>query len=163
MTSEVESIRAALRGKRLPTLAAELDVPVTTLEMFVTDRANLAPTLMNAIAAILARQQNTPTPIPRNTMRLNARALKVTAMLSADELAALRDPGSNARTVLEIAVGGRTVTADIATKSVRKAKATINEHGAANVISFIQGKLVGDAIVEAGLVAQPRQHKDLTP
>jgi hypothetical protein len=50
----------------------------------------------------------------------------------------------------------RRVTADLNAKSVRKAVATISEHGPDGVAVIIQGKLVGDAITEAGIVAQPK-------
>ena len=76
-------------------------------------------------------------------MRLNARALKCTVVLDA---AGLVDPGSSARVVLQIAVaGGRTVTADVASKSVRKCKATIAEHGVDKTVLLIQGRLEGNA------------------
>jgi ribosomal protein S3 len=48
------------------------------------------------------------------------------------------------------------VSADINAKSVRKAAATIGEHGPDGVAVIIQGKLVGDTIAEAGIVAQPK-------
>ncbi len=156
---EREHLRAALRGQRLPTLAIALDVPVTTLEMFINGRALLTPELMNAIAAIVRRQQNIPAPIPRNGMRLTSRALKCTLMLTPAELAALPDPGSSSRVVLEIAVGAQSYNVDIAAKSLRKTKATISENGPDNVACFIQGRLDGSTIVEAGLVAQVKQPK----
>jgi hypothetical protein len=86
---------------------------------------------------------------------ISARALKVTAVLDPSELAALPVPAS-ARVVLQIKVGARIYTADIATKALRKSQATIMEHGADAVVVLIQGKLDGEQIVEAGLTAQPR-------
>ncbi len=62
MSDEIEHIRAALRGKHLPTLAREMDVPIPTIDMFVNERARLAPGLLPNLARILARQQNTPAP-----------------------------------------------------------------------------------------------------
>ena len=96
-------------------------------------------------------------------MRLTARALKVTLMLDAQELAALPEPTS-ARIVLQIAIaGGRTVNADIAAKALRKAKATIAEAGVDGVVCIIQGKLLADGAIEgAGLVAQPKTPKAAT-
>jgi hypothetical protein len=61
--------------------------------------------------------------------------------------------------VLTIAVAGRTVTADVAAKALRKAKATIAEHGVEQVALILQGKLDGNAVLEAGLVAQPKTPK----
>ena len=55
-------------------------------------------------------------------MKLSARALKVSAVL---EPSGLRDPGGASRVTLEIAVGGKTYSADIASKSIRKCRATI--------------------------------------
>ena len=49
------------------------------------------------------------------------------------------------------------MTADIATKSLRKAQTTIRELGGDNVVPMIQGKLVADdRIEEAGVSAQPK-------
>ncbi len=61
---------------------------------------------------------------------------------------------------MRIQVDGRTVTADIAAKSLRKAKAMIAEHGADNVATIVQGKLAaGDVVLEAGFVAQVKVPK----
>jgi hypothetical protein len=89
---------------------------------------------------------------------LNSRALKVTAVLDPAEVAALPDP-TTARTMLRIQVAGRIVTADVAAKAVRKAKATIAQHGPSEVAVIVQGKLVGDSVLEAGLVAQVKVPK----
>ncbi len=52
-------------------------------------------------------------------------------------------------------VDGRTVTADVATKAVRKAMKVLGEHGSENVVLLVQGVLAaGDKIEECGLVAQ---------
>ena len=166
--AERERIRRALRRRYvLPELAEALGVELPALEAFTSGRANLAPALLAAIANILARLPPPPpaSPAPRfsprtNTMKLNAKALKVTLVLDATELAALPDPTA-ARIVLQISVaGGRTVSADIAGKSLRKAKATIAEHGPDNVAVVLQGKLMdGNVVAEAGLVAQSKQPK----
>ena len=83
-------------------------------------------------------------------MKLSARSLKVTAVL---DPAGLRDPGNSSR-VMEIAVGGRTFTADIAAKSARKCRAAIAEHGPEKCVLLIQGRLEGNAIAKAGIVVQ---------
>jgi hypothetical protein len=85
-----------------------------------------------------------------------ARKLKVTLVIDAGPLIALRAIADNApsRTELTVAVGGRTVTADIATKSLRKATKALADNGADNVTVILQGVLVaGDRLEEAGLVA----------
>ena len=45
-------------------------------------------------------------------------------------------------------------TANIATKSLRKAKSTTSANGAEKVFVMLQGKLRGNEILEVGLVAQ---------
>jgi hypothetical protein len=87
---------------------------------------------------------------------LNARGLKCTVVLDPAEVAQLTAPDGRPRVVLAIRLPDRRVTADLNAKSVRKAVATISEHGPDGVAVIIQGKLVGDAITEAGIVAQPK-------
>jgi hypothetical protein len=77
----------------------------------------------------------------------------VIVVLTAAEVAATKVPTA-ARTVLTINVSGEVVSADIATKSLRKAQATIAEHGVDGVSVLVQGKLIGERVTEAGLVAQ---------
>jgi ribosomal protein S3 len=87
---------------------------------------------------------------------LNARALKVTVVLDPAEVAELEAPDGQPRVVLTIQTPDRRVTADAAAKSVRRALATIAEHGADGVSVVVQGKLTGDTIVEAGIMARPQ-------
>ena len=62
-------------------------------------------------------------------------------------------PQVTSRIELTIKVDGRVVRCDIAAKSLRKARATIAAHGAANVVTIVQGKLTaGDVLTEVGLV-----------
>jgi len=64
------------------------------------------------------------------------------------------------RTVLNVRLPDRTVSADLNTKSVRKAIAAITEFGPDGCSAIIQGRLnAGDIIVEAGLVVQPKMAK----
>jgi len=67
-----------------------------------------------------------------------------------------RRPDGKPRTVIAIRLPDRRLSVDLNAKSVRKAVATIGEHGPDGVAVIIQGKLVGDAITEAGIVAQPK-------
>src|SRR5258706_11599210 len=86
-----------------------------------------------------------------------ARKLKVTMVIDAAPFAALRAIPDNAppRVDITIAVGGRTVTADIATKSVRKAVKILIDHGTDNVVVILQGALSSDnRVEEAGITAQ---------
>ena len=87
---------------------------------------------------------------------LNARALKCTIVLDPAEVAQLVAPDGKPRTVIAIRLPDRRVSADLNAKSVRKAVAAISEHGPDGVAVIIQGKLVGDTIAEAGIVAQPK-------
>jgi hypothetical protein len=92
-------------------------------------------------------------------LTLNARALKITVPLDAMEVRTLPDPGGQARCQLAITCEGKVYTADIATKSIRKAKSTIAANGVENVFAMIQGKLKGSEITDAGLVAQIKTPK----
>ena len=86
-----------------------------------------------------------------------ARKLKVTIVIDAAPFVALRAVPDNApaRTDIAVTVGGRTVSADLATKSVRKAVKTLTEHGPDAVVLIIQGVLTSDnRIEEAGITAQ---------
>ena len=92
---------------------------------------------------------------------LTGSALKVTVVLDAAQVLALPPPpNGQPRTTLRIAVAGCIVTADIASKSLRKCQATIHEAGLDGAVAvIIQGKLVDNTIAEAGLVAQPKLAK----
>jgi hypothetical protein len=86
-----------------------------------------------------------------------ARKLKITAVLDAAPFVKLGVPPDDAppRTSLIVAIGDRTLSADLATKSVRKAVKTLLEHGEQNVVLVLQGALAADnRVEEAGLVAQ---------
>ena len=76
---------------------------------------------------------------------LNARALKCTIVLDPAEVAQIVASDGKPRTVIAIRLPDRRVSADLNAKSVRKAVATISEHGPDGVAVIIQGKLVGDA------------------
>jgi hypothetical protein len=101
--------------------------------------------------------RDTSRDMPMTTrLTVTARALKVTIPLDASEIAALPDPGGQARCQLAITCDGKVYSADVSTKSLRKAKSTISANGVANVFVLIQGKLRNNEIVEAGLVAQAK-------
>jgi hypothetical protein len=64
---------------------------------------------------------------------------------------------SDDRIVVAVRVAGRTITADLSAKSVRRARSTIQQHGAEAVAAMLQGKLLeGDRLGEAGLSVQPK-------
>ena len=89
---------------------------------------------------------------------LSAKRMKVTVVLDANELLAVPAPEGKPRVVLRIGLPDRTVTADIAAKSLGKAQAAIHEAGADNVALVLQGRLAaGDLIAEAGLSPRSRR------
>jgi hypothetical protein len=91
---------------------------------------------------------------------LIARSLKATLVLEPAQLTELVVRDGVPRVELRIEVDGRTVSTDVAAKSVRKALAAIREHGADGVMAILQGKLgQGDVLLEAGLVVQPKVPK----
>lgn len=91
---------------------------------------------------------------------INGRAIKVTIVLDANEVASIPTPAGQPRCLVRISVAGRTVSADLNAKSLRKVIATIRENGPENTAVILQGKLgAKDEIAEAGLSAQPRTAK----
>ena len=74
-------------------------------------------------------------------------------------MAALPAPDGQSRSRLAITCDGKIYSADIATKALRKAKATIAASGAENVFVMVQGKLRNNEIIECGLVAQVKTPK----
>ena len=92
-------------------------------------------------------------------LMLTARALKITVPLDVVEVAALPTPDGYSRSRLAITSDGKVYTAEVATKALRKAKATIAASGAENVFAMVQGKLKGNEIAECGLVAQVKTPK----
>ncbi len=87
---------------------------------------------------------------------LNARALKCTIVLDPVEAAHIVAADGKPRVVLDIRLPDRRVSVDLNAKSARKTIAAISEYGPDGVAVVIQGKLTGDAITEAGIVAQPK-------
>ena len=81
------------------------------------------------------------------------RALTLEPNAEAAQLVARDD---QPRVVAAIRLPDRRVSADLNAKSVRRALATIAEHGPDGVAVIVQGKLVGDAITEVGIIAQPK-------
>jgi hypothetical protein len=98
-------------------------------------------------------------PGPGGRLRLSAKSLKVTLVVDGTVLADYTVPERD-RPRVTIAAGGRTVTAELNPKSLRKAIATIREHGAEAVAVVLQGNLgPGDVLEAAGISAQPKGAK----
>lgn len=84
-----------------------------------------------------------------------AKAIKVVIGLDPAQLLGLRVRDGDLRTPLIVEVGGRRVTVDLASKSVRKAMKTIRENGVDGTLCGLQGTLkAGDVLTDAGLSAQ---------
>jgi hypothetical protein len=92
-------------------------------------------------------------------LHLTARALKVTAVLDPAVVATLPSPDGQARSKLIVNCDGINYTVDVATKSLRKVKTVITTNGADKVAVIVQGKLKGNEIIEAGIVAQVKASK----
>jgi hypothetical protein len=86
---------------------------------------------------------------PMTSLTVTTRALKVTAALDAAAVAALSAPDGQARSKLTINCEEKNYTADIATKSLRKVKATIAANGVENVFVMAQGKFAFTAVPTA--------------
>ncbi len=100
------------------------------------------------------------------SLKTNAKKLKVTLVLESAPFVQMGVPPDNApsRTTVSVNVSGRSVTADIATKSVRKAVKQLLEHGAQNVTLMLQGALAANnSLEEAGLVAQVKAQPAVGP
>jgi len=93
-----------------------------------------------------------------------AQRLKVTTTLNAAELLAIPAPEGRPRLTLRIRLPDRTITAEIAAKSLRKAQTAIREADADNIALVLQGRFIaGDRVAEAGLSAQPKAPKATPP
>lgn len=93
-------------------------------------------------------------------MTVTAQKLKCTLVIRGDELLNVPAPDGVPRVVLRVKLPDRVVSADIATKSLRRAQTAVRESGAENVACILQGVLVAnDVIVDAGLSAQPKTVK----
>jgi hypothetical protein len=89
-----------------------------------------------------------------------AKKLKITVVIDSVPFVQLGVPPDNAppRTVVTVTVGGRTLVADIATKSIRKTVKALQEHGPENVVLVLQGALgASNTVEEAGITAQVKQ------
>ena len=91
---------------------------------------------------------------------LTANQLKITVVLRPEELLTIPAPVGTPRIVLKIKLPDRTISADIASKSLRRAQTTIRDLGNENVACLLQGNLIAnDVISDAGLSVQPKVKK----
>ena len=97
---------------------------------------------------------------PAATHMLAATSLKVSTTIAPAELLAVPAPEGKPRLTLRVRLPDRTVTADIAAKSLRRAQTAIREAGGDNIVLLLQGRLgAGDVLTEAGLLALPKAAK----
>ena len=68
-------------------------------------------------------------------------------------------PNGQAKFAVMIRVAGRTLTADLNAKSLRRAVTAVNATEPSTIAVVIQGRLEGDSILEAGIVAQAKTPK----
>jgi hypothetical protein len=92
-------------------------------------------------------------------LKVEGRALKVTTLLDPAPLIGVVVPNGLSKATLRVTVGGRTVTAEVNAKSLRRAVSTLATEGADNVAVLLQGKLEGSAITEAGIATQLKAQK----
>jgi hypothetical protein len=105
-----------------------------------------------------AKQPEPKKEIPLPTV--TAKTLKCVAVLDAQSVLNVVCPeGGPARTVLMVKLPDRTLQADLASKSVRKVQAALEEHGVDSVACVLQGRLVGEQIADAGISGMVKQFK----
>jgi hypothetical protein len=93
---------------------------------------------------------------PKGSIVLSSKAIKATLTLDAAELiAAPRAPEAD-RVTLCITVDNRILRTDIASKSWRKALATIRAGEPNGFACILQGKLSSGSLIEAGLQVMPK-------
>src|SRR5690242_16793929 len=95
----------------------------------------------------------------RSRMKLEGKGLKVSTVLDSAAVAALVVPNGKPRFTLQVSVSGRTLTADLNAKSLRRCIAAMGAAEPGCVAVVLQGTLDGDTIQEAGIVAQPKTPK----
>jgi hypothetical protein len=90
---------------------------------------------------------------------VSARSIKATVVLEAADIARLKVLPGTSRVALQVNVAGRALLAELNAKSVRKCIAAIEAAGQAGANVVLQGRLDGDQLLEAGIVAQPKAPK----
>ena len=112
------------------------------------------------LAGLAMSDQIDPATRSLTILRTTARSLKTTLVLDASSFIGLTVPNGVPKFDIAVDVAGRTVTASVNAKSVRKAAATVAEHGPEQVAVILQGSLALDnTLIEAGLVAQVKTLK----
>jgi hypothetical protein len=96
--------------------------------------------------------------------------IKATVVLNAEELVAIDVPHGEPRLKLTVRIPGQkgvgsAILVGLNAKSARRSIASIRELGPNNVAAFVQGKMVGNLLAEAGLmvVAKTKKPEDPEP
>lgn len=92
-------------------------------------------------------------------MILESKTLKVTALVDPAAIAGIVVPNGASKFPVKIRVAGRTLSADLNAKSLRRCVTAVNATEPDSVAVIIQGRLENDTIVDAGIVAQPKAPK----
>jgi hypothetical protein len=144
-TPEAQLIRRQEQSARphqpLPDLAwpaSQFHDPTRTPKVRVP-RSPSRTSVLTARAATHATPM-TPAP-PSHPGTLTSQRLKVTTTLDVAELLAVAAPEGKPRTTLRIRLPDRTLTADIAAKSLRKAQTAIRNADKNNIVLVLQGLL----------------------
>jgi hypothetical protein len=94
---------------------------------------------------------------------LNAKSLKATIVLDPVEVLSVPVKDGLSKIALKVAVGGRTISAEVNAKSLRRCIATVRDLGPDAVAVVLQGKLEANGVlVEAGIAAMPKTPKAAT-
>jgi hypothetical protein len=92
-------------------------------------------------------------------LKLESKILKATVVLDPAALVGVEVPNGQPKFAVSVTVAGRTLTAELNSKSMRRCIATIADAGPDSVAVILQGKLQGDEIAEAGIAAQLKAPK----
>jgi hypothetical protein len=98
-------------------------------------------------------------PVATAGLRMTARALKVTAVVDPAALAAFHVPNGSQRSPFVISIGEHQVVGEFNSKTLRRCLAAVRDAGPENVAVVVSGKIVGDRLEEAGILAQPRTNR----
>jgi hypothetical protein len=94
---------------------------------------------------------------------LEAKSLKARCVLNAWAISTIQIPNGQPKVALEVAVGARTVRADVNAKLLRRSIAAMSEAGPDSCAMVLSGRLeAGDVLVDAGISAIPRTPKPAT-
>lgn len=98
--------------------------------------------------------------LQNGALHLTVRSIKTTLVVDAGQLIEVDPSATNgqAHVTAMIALEGQTgqLRTKFNARSLRKALATIAEHGAEQVVCVVSGRLVGDEIIDAGISVSPK-------